>query len=479
MPKASTTLQERYNEACKELHTFFSTVEERVKSGGDAMSAAEREKVEGMATTVDTRKEDYEAQRDLEKMVSENEPISVVERDVSSVGTHSEEAADSFRKVARDATGADGLREYDENVGAVLADFAHISGTGDKTRKIKLNPERARNFAMLRSMGVSTMDYVNALRSGRHMIATRDDDGNPDVRAYNITTSGEGMELVPTFWDNSLYLFASYIGGVQAAGAMILPVLGNNALKLPKVTGYASGLGIATEATALTTGTQDTTDTTDLMPRPYRGFAAETDELMRSAAIDVRMLLVLRGLSRALQLGKENAFHNGTGVGQPKGILHGVTDARITKTGGVDVNIRYQDLPAALALLDAEYHQPGREGSLSSLMHSAIWFTAFVGAVSAQDGHPIYPHLARGGKDIFSTQAVFSHAMAKVVAANNLLACTGNFMDAYVIATMGSAEIEVSDDVRFLSWERVYRIQEYCDGQVQDTDALAYVQSKA
>ena len=92
---------------------------------------------------------------------------------------------------------------------------------------------------------------------------------------------------------------------------------------------------------------------------------------------------------------------------------------------------------------------------------------------------PLYPFLAQGGREIFGTGTVYSHAMAKAPSANALLAVTGNFMDAYVIATLGTMEIEVSDDFRFLDFERVYRIQEYCDGQVQDDDAIAYVQSAA
>ena len=479
MPKlASDALRDKYDVARREVQDFLSTITERVLNNGDAMSESERAQIKEKNAAVDARKEDYEAQRDLEDMVSAHEPIEKIEREVGSVGRSSLETSDSLRRAVHDTGGEDGLRKYDERSAIQLADFSHIAATGEKTRKITMNPQAARNFHMLRDMGVSASDYVSAIRSGYQMVAERVESGGLDVRLYNITTSGEGMELVPTFWDNSLYLFASYIGGVQAAGAQVIPVMGNNQLKLPKVTAYSGPLGVVTESTSLTNETKDTTDTTDLTPRPYRGFSGETDELMRAAAIDTRMLLVLRGLSRALQLGKENDFHNGDGMGKPKGVLNGVAAGRIAKTGGNAVNIRYQDMPAALALLDAEYHQPGREGSLASLMHSSIWFTAFVGSV-ASDGHPVYPHLAMGGKEIFSTRAVFSHAMVKAPAANALLAGVGNFMDAYVIATLGTMEIEVSDDVRFLEYERVYRIQEYCDGQVQDANALAFVQSKA
>ena len=71
MPRASETLRKRYEDASTELHAFFSTVEKRVKAGGDAMSTAEREKVEGMSTRVDIRKEDLEAQLELERVAGE------------------------------------------------------------------------------------------------------------------------------------------------------------------------------------------------------------------------------------------------------------------------------------------------------------------------------------------------------------------------------------------------------------------------
>ena len=477
--KALDKLKDDYNTLCSERQETFNKISERVISGGDKITDEEKRTLKAMDAHLDSAKEDYETQRDFEAMADTHEPISTIEREVESVSERMEGEAESKRAIARDISGREGVQAYDERAGNVLEKFEEMSRTGSKGITIEVNPHRAHNFKMLRDMGVSTRDFVSAVRSGHQLIAERNKQGNLDVRSYNITTDTQGGDLVPTFWDDTLYLFASYIGGVQAAGAEIIPVMGPNPLKLPKVLAYGTAIPIVAEAVDAAE-VQETVDTTDLQPRAYRGYSGETDELMRSAVINTRMMLVLRGLSRALQLGKEDDFHDGNGTSKPKGILNGVAAGRITKTGGNTTDIRYQDLPSAMAKLDAEYHQPGRPGSLVALMHSAEFWKGIVAKVDT-DGRPLYPmHWLFGNpRMLFEAMVVFSHKMAQAPAANALLAVVGNMMDAYVIATTGTQEIEVSDDVKFLSWQRTYRIQEYCDGQVRDDKALGYVQSAA
>ena len=487
--RASESLRETYNSLCDERNELFSTLNDRILAGGDKMNDDERSRMDVLNSRIDEAKKDYEAQRDLENIVAGADTIGPLDdpvtsyRQVSDIAEASYERSEGARKVVRDAFGSEGLRAFDERSGQVMADFAHMSDNGKgSSRKITLNHQAARNFKLLDEMGVSPQDWAHALRSGKSLIAARTDEGKFDVRAYNVGTSGEGQQLVPTFWDNSLYLFASYVGGVQVAGAEVIPVNGTNTLKLPSVTAYSSGVDIVAESTTMGSGQEvkDTTGTVDLSPRAYRGWSAETDEIIRSASIDVRMLLVLRGLARALQLGKEDDFHDGDGSSKPKGILNGVAAARITKTGGATTALRYQDVPHALALLDAEYHASSRGDSLVSLMNSRVFWEQIV-ALKDSNGQPVYPpSLAMGGgRQLFTTRVEFSHKMASTAAADKLLVCTGNFRDGYVIASTGTAEIEVSDDVNFMKFERVYRIQEYCDGKVRDAKALAYVQSKA
>lgn len=480
MSEALQALKDKYEGFCQERQSLLDTAQERVLNGGEGLTADERTKAAELSSKVDESKEQFEAQRDLEQMVANEEPLKDVERSLSVVGDASGEQNESIRRAVRDGMGSDGLRQFDERSASFLADFDEMSRNNKRDQKLSINPSLCHNLRLLREMGVSAADYVRAVADGRAMVAERNKEGNLDVRVYGTDQAGYGTELVPTFWDNSLYLFASYIGGVQAAGAEVIPVMGNNTLKLPKVTAYASGLDIGAEGTAITTETRDQTNTTDLTPRPYRGFSAETDELMRAAAIDTRMLIVLRGLARALQLGKEDDFHDGDGSSKPKGVLNGVAATRIQKTGGNTTDIRYQDIPGALSKLDAEYFTMGREGSLTCVMHSTEYWNGIV-AKTDSDGRPLYPPnwLFGGGRQLFEARVVFSHKMATTPAANALLAMVGNMMDAYVIATMGTMEIEISDDLRFLEWERVYRIQEYCDGQVRDDKALAYVQSAA
>ena len=490
-------LRLKYNTACDERTEYVSAITRRVLDGGDGMSDEERSKISDYDRRIDTLKEGYEAQRDLERMAGEREDINAVEKEVSRASEASREIEESTRHIIRDSQGAAGLEAFDKRAAVQFDTFSDMSRSGDKTKKIRFNPQAARNFQKLRELGVSVNDYISAVKNGRSLVAERSGaDGSPDVRVYSQSEFGpSGGDLIPTFWDASLYMYASWIGGIQESGADVIPVQGNNTLKLPVISAYhaegtTGGLDQEPESTTVTNQIQDSTTTVSLTPRPYRGFSAETDELMRSAVIDTRMMLLLRGLARSLQLGKERDFHNGDGSSKPLGILHNVDrqaknsgshpdNTLIQITGGNTANIRYGDIPGALGRLDTEYHMSGREGGMTSLMASNIWFNAFVGAVSSQDSHPIYPHLARGGREVFGTMTKYSSMMAKNPAENRVIAIVGNFMDAYVIATLGGMEVEVSDDMRFLEYERVYRIQEYCDGTVRDRRAIVYVLADA
>jgi len=482
MPAASSALRAKWETAAAERSDFLSKVNQRIVSGGDPMSAEERTYIEELNSKIEQYRADYEAQRDLEGLVAGADEYQEALQDVGRVSEAAGELKEGVSRAVRDIGGATALEAHHQRAGEQLDTFSRMSADGKAANlKLRVNAQAARNFRALQSMGVDPKEYVRAVQAGRHMVAERNAEGERDVRLYQV---GSDTNIIPTYWDDTLYLWASYIGGVESCGPDIIPLLGNNSLNLPKLDEYHTpGLSSAKEGETVTDQVQDTVTKVTVNPRPYRGFSAETDELMRAAVIDVRMMLVLRGLARALQLGKETEFHNGTGAanGQCLGILNSAaaTAAR-TSTIPKNKNIPYSGIPNALGMLDPEYHMGMRPGAISTLMHSAQWFGGFV-AATGSDGHPIFPNLATnvGPPNLFNTNIVYSFLLSNKVGsdvpASTIMAVVGNFLDAYVIATLGGSEIEVSDDVRFLDWERVYRIQEYCDGTVRDNRALSYI----
>ena len=473
MSETLAKLSARADEPREELHQLAETVKARIMDGGHPMTADEKQRVAELEKLADQRKEDYEAQRDLEALHrNQAEDRNTVERELAEVREATAESQESARRALRDAAGPSAVRDLDTRAAEQMRAFNSMSDTTTRTTKLQFNLQAARQFRDLREAGLSPADYVNAVVSGRGMLETE----QGDVRIYGVG-GGTTAALIPTFWDESLYLFASYIGGVQNSGAMVIPVAPSTTVRLPKVTAYASGLASVDPGTTITTETNDTIAHDELNTRAYRGFAAETDELRRSASIDTRMLLAMRSLSRALQLGKEADFHNGNGTNKPDGILNAIPAGRITDTASASAGFAYGTVPAALANLNAEYHT-GPAGNLVFLVHSARWFADFVGQV-ATDGHPVYPHLMMGGemsRGLFGARVNFSHLLAATVASDANLGVVGDFYNGYVIATGGMAEVEVSDEARFLDWEYVYRIQEYCDGTRRDANAFAWIQ---
>ena len=480
------SLASRHTETREELSTLVETARARVLEGGNGMSAEERTRSEELRGQLEEIRTQVEAERDLRRMETEVEALGDIEREVAEVSAAAQETGESNREVAR-ALGSDALQQYDERSGAVLRDFEQMSREGKGSRlKLNVNPFASHNMRMLRDMGVSTRDYTAAVRGGHQMIAARDKDGNPDVRVYSMADASLGP-VVPTYWDDMLYMFARYIGGVQTAGAEIIPVTGNNTLKLNVITRDVSGLTIATEGSNIETETTTGNalkhpevalgvGNVELTPRPYRGYSGETDEITRSAVIETRLQIVLRGLSRSLQIGKEGDFHSGTGTGEPKGILNQIPASRTYSTADGETTREapdYAAVPILLSMLDTEYHT-GRPGSVGMMLHSAFWYKYFVGAMDGE-GRGLYPQLMQGSGHFFVPNVHFSFLMEQALTDDSYPIVLGNFMDGYVIATMGGQEIEVTDDARFLQWETVYRIQEYCDGTIRDNRAFSYL----
>lgn len=488
--KASDALRERYEAAADAFQTHFSNLNERVLEG-HSLTDEEKAETDRLRSAVDSAKLDWSDQRDLEAMAeSVTEDRAQVEAEIAKATAAVTAQTESVRGAVLDGLGRDGLDAYDQRTAEQFDMFQRIADTRDKSLVLDLNPEAARNFAKVSAAGVSPADYVAAVRSGQHMQAVRNAEGRTDVRVY--TAGANTASIIPTYWDTTLYLFKSWIGGVEAAGADVIPVEGINAVRLPQVTAYHSTpASPGAEGVANTNDVQDTVGYTELTPRPYRAHSAETDELRRSASIDTRMQLVLRSLGRALQLGKETDWHNGTGTGEPLGILTGVDNTatpnatnfpNLVATGGNTAGLGYGSIPDALGLLDTEYHLMGGPGVVS-LIGTVTWFRDFVGKTAdgaGQNGQALYPFLANGGNNIFGTRVQFSSQIHNSTpAANRVLAVVGSFMDAYVIASSGNTEIRASDDDRFLQWERVFSIQEYADGKPRDRRALSYIRSKA
>ena len=489
MTTATEALRDRYNDYVTELQTLNESVNSRVLAGGEGMSSEERSRSDEIQRLAAETREQYEASMSLDNstlIVGGDE--ARIQEEINQVTERAQEASESNRAIAA-SLGSEFRQRWEEREAAQMGNFEQMSGPTGRSVKLTFNMEAARNLAELRGMGMSPQDFVGAVRGGEIPIVARNSQGERDVRLYTMDSSSMGP-LVPDYWDESLYRFASYIGGVMNAGAEVVPQGNINTVKWPRISSYADALVIATEGSDIETQTkagttdlmhpetQDGVETFETTPRPIRGYSGETDELTRSAPVYTRFMILLRGLARALTLAKESYWHNGTGSGQPKGIMNGIPSARTYETDDGQTARqppRYDAIPQLLSMLDAEYHSDMRPGSLSSLMHSAFFYRYFVGAMDAE-GRGLYPHLMMGdSRNLFGTRTVFSHLLEQGLTDNAYPIVTGNFYDAYLIATHGGQEVEVSDDTRFLQWETVYRIQEYCDGNIRDNRALSYL----
>jgi len=115
---------------------------------------------------------------------------------------------------------------------------------------------------------------------------------------------------------------------------------------------WTSELAIGTEDSSMRFGKRE------LSPKPLAKYIKVSNKLLRAAAIDVEAL-VLNRLAYKAALAKENAYINGTGTGQPLGVMvasnDGISTARDISTGNTITAFTADGLINAKYGLKAQY----------------------------------------------------------------------------------------------------------------------------
>lgn len=204
----------------------------------------------------------------------------------------------------------------------------------DLVSKFKLDPEveKVDKEDRFKSFG----DFLTSIRKFRvnrdldPRLALIDNDGKLDKTAghLEIGEDSQGGFLVPEVYRNDLQMIALETAVVRPNGPTIIPSIKTDSVKIPYVndtshaaTVYGGVQAAWTAEAAAKTATKPTFGQMELTPHKLAGLTYTSNELLADSAIALEPL-IKRMFGSAWGYFEDDAFINGTGAGQPLGILN-------------------------------------------------------------------------------------------------------------------------------------------------------------
>lgn len=289
-----------------------------------------------------------------------------------------------------------------------------------------------------------------------------------DARLKNLNESdgGAGGDLVPEEFRATLMKLAIEDFIIRPR-AFTLP-MGSSTMKIPAIrdTSHATNIygGVqaywGSEAQALTSS-QPTFRQIELTAKKLTGYTATSNELIQDQNVGGLEALLMRLFGDAIGFFEDDAFFNGTGAGQPLGILNSPALVSVSKEVG-----------QAAATIVSENLDKMYSRMLPSSLNRAVW-------VCSHDCLPQLFALSRtvgvGGAPVFITNITQGPTMSiygrPVIVTEQAQTC-GTLGDIYfadfsyyLLGDRQALTTAVSEHVNFTTDEMAWRFVERLDGQ--------------
>lgn len=219
--------------------------------------------------------------------------------------------------------------------------------------------------------------------------------------------------------------------------ALVLPTIqsataGNADIYSSGYAGAWKGQGYVTGGTAPTVQNKPTFGQERIPVHDWQPDAIEvTTDLLEDSEANLEGILA-ETIAETLALDEDTAMINGTGVGQPEGVLNGGSPNPGTDLGTAST-FTYAGLLALYTALPAQYRQNGR-----FLMNSATYGKLL--ALETTAGFPLFPPNSLPGT-LFTKPIVFSEFMPSVGSAAKTIVF-GDFQRGYVIVDRSELRIQ-------------------------------------
>lgn len=353
-----------------------------------------------------------------------------------------------------------------------------------KTEEVKARAEsllKVRNDAPKVSRAVNKKEDTLERAFDHYLRTGKENQDLVELRAQSEGTGSEGGYLVPEGFRNKLVDRQKAYGGVASVAETITTDSGNN-LPWTTVDDTANVGEIVAENGTFASGADLVFGTADLGAYKYMAGGGSnlplrvSVELLQDSAFDVQSLVANKLGERIARI---QATHlvTGTGSGQPKGIVHGLTGVEIAADGS---GITYDDLITFIHSVDPAYR------------NNAKWLfndqmLATIKKLKDSHGDPIWRPAdadmgtTTGGGVLLGYEVVIDQAFPNMTANSNAInwGAFGDFREGYVIRRVKDVQIIVNPwtraangQVEFTAWARM-------DAAQQNTNAYVALTGEA
>lgn len=275
---------------------------------------------------------------------------------------------------------------------------------------------------------------------------------------------GDGGALVPPEFRAELLQLALELAVVRPR-ARVIP-MGSAAVSLPAIrdTSHASTVfgGVSAswinEAASLSTVTQPTFSQVQLVARKLTGYTVASNELLADSAISLEAIISAM-FSQAIAYFEDDAFIQGTGVGQPLGLLNAAALVTISKEAGqAAATINYQNIVKM-------YARQLPQGSYVWLVHPDTFPQLAQLALNVGTGGSAVwiSNIAGGPPGTIFGQPIIKTEKAQTLGTAGDIMCVD--MGYYLIGDRQSLQVRPSEHVNFTTDEMVWRFVQRVDGQ--------------
>jgi HK97 family phage major capsid protein len=297
--------------------------------------------------------------------------------------------------------------------------------------------------------------------SGRVLEVRRDPGLGPiNYRVLTAGTGGSASSIVPIDFYDMLIAHLIEVSGVMQCGPTVLNTGGGETLQVPKTTAHSTA---ASAAQAAPLPTSDPAfNTQPLSAYKYGVLLQVARELIDDTAVDLLGYLAMQA-GRALGNAFGNDLVNGTGTGQPSGIIN-------TATAGVTGSVTgVSGAPSYANLVDLEYSviAPYRQS------RSCYWLAAdkTIGGfrkITDTVGRPIWePSAVLGSPDLLLGKPLVADPFMPAMAVGSKSIAFGDFSQ-FFVRLVGGVRFERSDDFAFGSDLVTFRAILRGDGTLVD-----------
>jgi HK97 family phage major capsid protein len=410
----------------------------------------------------------------LERILNDQEQMARVSKDAKAFTTF---VANLSAAKARDAGGPEFDRQVKEQVQQELADYLRSEGVSGVP--VNLSPQEQRHSrvngynkkapgAKLDGLFEDMGDFLTRLQDPDHRMTQQQHGEVFRLRnAMSSTVPSEGGFLIPEQFRSEI-LMASLETSIVRPRAFVLP-MSNLTLSVPMIdeTSHASSVfggivGAWTEEGASLSETNPTFGRVKLESKKLTAYTEAPNELVNDAP--GFNAFMNRVLPEAISFYEDDAFINGSGVGEPRGFLGAGSVVEVAKESGqAAATIVWENI--------AGMYQRMLPGSLNR----AVWIAnidtfkelATMALSVGTGGGPVWIGFGDGAvgsppMTILGRPLIFTEKMPTLGDAGDIA-----FVDLayYLIGDRQTAVVQMSEHYRFQNDKTAYRIIERCDGR--------------